>query len=95
MKRPTCSGNSITKRTIGYYEAWSNTRKCDAVSPEDLNLNGFSHINFAFAFFDPTSFEIAPMDSSSGTLYSRFTVSHYHHHGRRVSLLHLRFSLYV
>lgn len=73
MKRPTCSGNSITKRTIGYYEAWSNTRKCDAVSPEDLNLNGFSHINFAFAFFDPTSFEIAPMDSSSGTLYSRFT----------------------
>jgi chitinase len=73
VKRPSCSGNSITKRTIGYYEAWSNTRKCDAVSPEDLNLNGFSHINFAFAFFDPTSFEIAPMDSASGMLYSRFT----------------------
>ncbi|KAI0431905.1 hypothetical protein F5Y09DRAFT_340146 [Xylaria sp. FL1042] len=73
VHRPSCSGNSISKRTIGYYEAWSNTRKCDAVSPEDLNLNGFTHINFAFAFFDPSSFKIAPMDEPSGTLYSRFT----------------------
>ncbi|ORY61420.1 uncharacterized protein BCR38DRAFT_525824 [Pseudomassariella vexata] len=73
VKRPSCSGNSITKRTIGYYEAWANTRPCDIVSPEDLNLNGFSHINFAFAFFDPTTFVIAPMDTASGKLYSRFT----------------------
>lgn len=72
-KRPSCGGNSIAKRTIGYYEAWSATRKCDSVTPEDLNLNGFTHINFAFAFFDPTTFQIAPMDSSSGKLYSRFT----------------------
>ncbi|KAI0437594.1 hypothetical protein F4803DRAFT_537994 [Xylaria telfairii] len=73
VKRPSCSGNSITKRTIGYYEAWANTRPCDVVSPEDLNLNGFTHINFAFAFFDPTTFLIAPMDEPSGKLYSRFT----------------------
>ncbi|GKT95396.1 glycosyl hydrolase family 18 protein [Colletotrichum tofieldiae] len=33
-------------RSIGYYDAWSNTRSCQAVSPEDFNLNGFSHINF-------------------------------------------------
>ncbi|KAI1734037.1 glycosyl hydrolases family 18-domain-containing protein [Xylaria scruposa] len=43
------------------------------VLPEDLNLNGFTHVNFAFAFFDPTSFEIAPMDSNSASLYRRFT----------------------
>jgi chitinase len=61
------------KRTIGYYEAWSNTRTCDAVSPEDLNLNGLTHINFAFAFFDPTTFQIAPMDAPSGELSSRLT----------------------
>ncbi|KAI1128608.1 family 18 glycosyl hydrolase [Nemania abortiva] len=73
VKRPSCSGNSITKRTIGYYEAWANTRPCDIVSPEDLNLNGFTHINFAFAFFDPTTFAIAPMDVPSGRLFSRFT----------------------
>ncbi|KAI0159376.1 family 18 glycosyl hydrolase [Pestalotiopsis sp. NC0098] len=73
VDRPSCSGNSISKRTIGYYEAWANTRPCDVVSPEDLNLNGFTHINFAFAFFDPSTFEIAPMDTASGKLYSRFT----------------------
>ncbi|KAI4600107.1 hypothetical protein KJ359_001209 [Pestalotiopsis sp. 9143b] len=60
-------------RTIGYYESWAATRKCQAVLPEDLNLNGFTHINFAFAFFDPKSFQIAPMGSNSGSLLGRFT----------------------
>ncbi|KAK8137867.1 hypothetical protein PG984_001247 [Apiospora sp. TS-2023a] len=73
VKRPGCSGNSIAKRTIGYYESWAATRKCQSVLPEDLNLNGFTHVNFAFAFFDPSSFQIAPMDSNSGTLLGRFT----------------------
>ncbi|KAL8685655.1 MAG: hypothetical protein Q9218_007628, partial [Villophora microphyllina] len=43
------------------------------VSPEDLNLDGFTHINFAFAFFDPSSYQIAPMDGNAVSLYSRFT----------------------
>jgi chitinase len=43
------------------------------VMPEDLNLAGFTHLNFAFAFFDPSSFQIAPMDSNSASLYSRVT----------------------
>ncbi len=74
-KRPSCGGSSgsMSKRTIGYYESWSNTRKCQPVAPEDLNLNGFTHLNFAFAFFDPSSFAIAPMDGKSGALYNRFT----------------------
>ncbi|KAK8082816.1 glycoside hydrolase family 18 protein [Apiospora saccharicola] len=73
VKRPGCSGNSIAKRTIGYYESWAATRKCQSVLPEDLNLNGFTHVNFAFACFDPSSFQIAPVDSNSGTLLGRFT----------------------
>ncbi|ROW01932.1 hypothetical protein VMCG_05588 [Cytospora schulzeri] len=73
VDRPSCSGNSINKRTIGYYESWANTRKCQTVSPEDLNLNGYTQINFAFAFFDPSTFAIAPMDGPSGELLSRFT----------------------
>ncbi|KAI0467970.1 glycosyl hydrolases family 18-domain-containing protein [Xylaria cf. heliscus] len=71
--RPSCSGSKVGKRTIGYYESWSATRKCSAVEPEDLNLSGFTHINFAFAFFDPDSFEIVPMDPNSGKLFSPFT----------------------
>jgi GH18 family chitinase len=43
------------------------------VSPEDLNLDGFTHLNFAFVFFNPTTFEIVPMDKNAGELLSRFT----------------------
>ena len=76
MKRPSCGGgSSVSKRTIGYYESWANSdsRKCQKVAPEDLNLDGFTHMNFAFSFFDPSSFEISPMDSNGASLYSRFT----------------------
>ncbi|CZR67060.1 uncharacterized protein PAC_16959 [Phialocephala subalpina] len=34
---------------------------------------GFTHVNFAFAFFDPATFAIAPMDGKTGALYNRFT----------------------
>lgn len=75
MKRPSCSkdGGSINKRSVGYYESWANTRACSAVSPEDLNLDGLTHINFAFVFFDPSSFQIVPMDKNAGSLLNRFT----------------------
>lgn len=76
VKRPSCGGgSSVSKRTIGYYESWANSdsRKCQKVAPEDLNLDGFTHMNFAFSFFDPSSFEITPMDSNGASLYSRFT----------------------
>jgi chitinase len=74
VDRPSCGGgNSASKRTIGYYESWSNIRKCSNVSPEDLNLQGFTHINFAFSFFDPSTFQITPMDANGASLYSRFT----------------------
>ena len=39
------------------------------------------HINFAFAFFDPTSFQIAPMDGKTGGLYNRFTALKNTHQG--------------
>jgi len=74
VNRPSCgSGGSVSKRTIGYYESWSNTRKSKSVAPEDLNLDGFTHINFAFSFFDPSTFEITSMDSNAASLYNRFT----------------------
>ncbi|KUI67400.1 Killer toxin subunits alpha/beta [Cytospora mali] len=75
VDRPSCGkdGASVKGRTIGYYESWSNTRTCQAVAPEDLNLAGFTHINFAFAFFDPATFQMASMDTNAHSLYSRFT----------------------
>jgi len=75
VKRPLCNknGGSVDSINIGYYESWANTRKCSSVSPEDLNLDGFTHLNFAFVFFNPTTFEIVPMDKNAGELLSRFT----------------------
>ena len=29
---PLCGGTKVGQRTIGYYESWANTRKCQAVS---------------------------------------------------------------
>ncbi|WQF79434.1 Putative glycoside hydrolase superfamily [Colletotrichum destructivum] len=43
------------------------------VSPEDLTLDGLTHINFAFVFFDPSSFQIVPMDKNAVALLNRFT----------------------
>lgn len=73
VERPSCGGISVKKRTIGYFESWANTRKCQKVAPEDLNLDGFTHVNFAFAFFDPSTFQITSMDANAASLYSRFT----------------------
>ena len=74
VRRPSCGGgSSVSRRTIGYYETWANSRKTSPVSPEDLNLDGFTHINFAFSFFDASSFEITSMDSNAASLYSLFT----------------------
>jgi chitinase len=63
----------VSGRTIGYYESWSSTRGCDARNPEDLDLTGLTSLNFAFAFFNPTSFQITPMDGHAASLYTRFT----------------------
>lgn len=63
----------VNKRSIGYYETWANTRKCDKVAPEDINLQGLTHINFSFMFFEPDTFDLTPMDKNAGSLISRFT----------------------
>ncbi|KAI1454308.1 hypothetical protein F4805DRAFT_469461 [Annulohypoxylon moriforme] len=70
---PSCGGNSIITRRIGYYETWATTRPCDVFPPENLDLTGMTHINFAFSYFDPSTFQITPMDANAGSLYSRFT----------------------
>ncbi|RDB24966.1 Chitotriosidase-1 [Hypsizygus marmoreus] len=70
---PSCSGSSSSKRTIGYYEAWGITRPCDKMYPEGIPIGAYTHLNFAFAFIDPSSFKVAPMSSDDPALYSRFT----------------------
>ncbi|KAJ5928236.1 hypothetical protein N7466_007192 [Penicillium verhagenii] len=63
----------IDSQAKTYYESWSLERACDGVSPEELNLAGFTHANMAFAYFDPSTFAITAMDSTMLSLLSRFT----------------------
>ncbi|KDR82337.1 hypothetical protein GALMADRAFT_237588 [Galerina marginata CBS 339.88] len=70
---PSCSGSSSSKRTIGYYESWSNTRPCDKMYPEGIPIGSYTHLNFAFAFVNPSTFAISPMSDGDPALYTRFT----------------------
>jgi chitinase len=73
VTEPSCSGSSASLRTIGYYEAWSVTRPCDAMYPEDIPAAAYTHLNFAFAYIDPTTFAVSPMNPGDPALYARFT----------------------
>lgn len=44
-----------------------------AMSPEDIPLGYYTHINFAFSLIDPPTYRLAPMDDTTGTLYNRVT----------------------
>ncbi|OJJ69171.1 hypothetical protein ASPBRDRAFT_57699 [Aspergillus brasiliensis CBS 101740] len=70
---PQCSGTSAKKRTVGYYEGWNLERPCGKMSPTDIPLGFYTHINYAFASIDPQTFRIAPMDNLTGSLYQGVT----------------------
>jgi len=59
--------------SLAYYETWATERPCDIIHPSDLNLVGFTHLNMAFAYFDPGSFTITSMDSNMASMLSSFT----------------------
>lgn len=41
--------------------------------PEDIPLGWYTHLNFAFALINPTTFRVEPMDSHTAALYTRVT----------------------
>jgi len=57
------SSKPVTNRVIGYYEAWAARRECYPFPPAAIPIQGLTHLNLAFAYIDPKSFEIVPMDS--------------------------------
>ncbi|KAK6429838.1 hypothetical protein LTR95_014010 [Oleoguttula sp. CCFEE 5521] len=73
---PSCGqgSGSSNGRSIGYYQA-SNTRDrlCNRISPSQINIDGLTHLYFAFAKFDASSYQIVPGDSGDIELYTQFT----------------------
>ncbi|KAL4801184.1 killer toxin alpha/beta [Aspergillus unguis] len=72
VTEPSC-GSQTMMRTVGYYEGWASTRSCDKRLPSDIDVAPLTHINFAFAFFHPTTFEMTPMNAGDEALYPQFT----------------------
>lgn len=52
-------------KVIGYYESWSYTSECNQKSPSDLPLSELTHLNYAFAYIDPDTYELTTMDSTT------------------------------
>jgi chitinase len=72
----SCGSGSGTsaKRTIGYYQA-SNVRDrvCNKISPSQIVSTGYTHLYFAFASIDASSFGIVPASADDLSLYKEFT----------------------
>ncbi|KAI4274222.1 MAG: hypothetical protein LQ337_004074 [Flavoplaca oasis] len=73
---PTCDpgAGSANLRTIGYYQA-SNTRNrlCNRISPANIDVEGLTHLYFAFAKISPTTYSIVPDNPGDVELYRPFT----------------------
>jgi chitinase len=48
-------------------------RACNRIVPSQIDTDGLTHLNFAFASIDPTNFNIVPIDPGDLALYSQFT----------------------
>ncbi|KAJ2924337.1 hypothetical protein H1R20_g12762, partial [Candolleomyces eurysporus] len=46
---PSTCGGSQLKRKVGYYAGWGARRSCQPFKPENLNLEGWTGVIFAFA----------------------------------------------
>lgn len=72
----TCGlGSGSSKgRTIGYYQG-SNTRDrwCNNIFPSDIVSDGYTHLYYAFASIDPSSYSIVPATAADIPIYTEFT----------------------
>ncbi|KAI9798404.1 MAG: hypothetical protein M1833_004798 [Piccolia ochrophora] len=74
---PVCgqgSGSASGGRKIGYYQA-SNVRDraCNRITPSQINTAGLTHLFYAFANIDPSTFQVAPSDPADTIIYREVT----------------------
>ncbi|KAI0203375.1 glycoside hydrolase [Astrocystis sublimbata] len=73
--KPSCSssGGTAAKRRIGYYESWSPSRPCGQWYVSDIDAAKWTHLNYAFALIDPSTFGVAQMNDFDVKSYTEFT----------------------
>lgn len=63
---PPCKSNvTARQKVIGYYESWSYRSQCNNKKPSDMPLSELTHLNYAFAFISPGSYELVTMDADT------------------------------
>ncbi|KAH8588883.1 hypothetical protein B0O99DRAFT_664813 [Bisporella sp. PMI_857] len=67
------SDGDVQSLIIGYYEAWNHEKNCIGMRWEDIPVNSLTHLNFAFGYITPGTFEITGMDDLSPDLFSDLT----------------------
>ena len=77
MPPPSCgegSGTASGGRKVAYYQAANvRDRRCNRISPAQIDTTGLTHLYFAFASIDPVSFDVVPANSEDLGLYRPFT----------------------
>jgi hypothetical protein len=59
---------------IGYWAGWSlTTRSCSKRTIDDIPLDSLTHLNVAFAYITPGTYDIAPMPRTSENIFSQIT----------------------
>jgi chitinase len=57
VDRPASCDKGIN-RVVGYYEGWAYKRPCNKFLPEQIPINLYSVLNYAFATIDPVTFAV-------------------------------------
>jgi chitinase len=75
--KPQCveeHGSAGKNRKVGYYQGYNiRTRPCNKVWPDQIKYEGFTHLVWAFASIDPTTYELVADDKSDLNIYPAFT----------------------
>lgn len=60
--------------SIRYWAGWSlTTRSCSKRTIDDVPVGSLTHLNLAFAYIEPGTFEIVPMPRTSDKVFSQIT----------------------
>lgn len=73
VQAPSCGSSVSVTRSVAYYQSW-NTHSfgCNKVWPNQLNVDGFTHLIMAYITIDPDTFHVHTMHSGDEELYQQF-----------------------
>lgn len=71
--QPECSKSGGFARVVGQFEGWSIDRDCQPFVPEQIPKGIYTHLSYAYATIDSSTFEVRPGYLRDPAMYRRFT----------------------